>query len=179
MEIPRVEELLRSLMQGLPPGIASGASGLREDLENNFRAVLRANLGKLDLAKEHEITVGQRRGVEGGQIERGKLREALGPQNLGVVRGEGARLCREKQDRFGAGGGRNHEQNEQHRWQQIPRHGLLGRWGMPVDQITVRATAPLRGCWANDGRTLDRGPVTCAVEDAHDDQRLGCLTIEY
>ena len=32
--MPKVEELLRSLMQGLPPGLASGASGLREDLEN-------------------------------------------------------------------------------------------------------------------------------------------------
>jgi BMFP domain-containing protein YqiC len=55
VEIPRVEELLRSLMQGLPPGLASGASGLREDLENNFRAVLRANLGKLDLAGREEF----------------------------------------------------------------------------------------------------------------------------
>ncbi len=55
MEIPKVEELLRSLMQGLPPGLASGASGLREDLENNFRAVLRANLGKLDLAGREEF----------------------------------------------------------------------------------------------------------------------------
>jgi ubiquinone biosynthesis accessory factor UbiK len=55
VEIPRVEELLRSLMQGLPPGLASGASGLREDLENNFRAVLRANLGKLDLAGRDEF----------------------------------------------------------------------------------------------------------------------------
>ncbi len=55
MEIPRVEELLRSLMQGLPPGITSGASGLREDLENNFRSVLRANLGKLDLAGRDEF----------------------------------------------------------------------------------------------------------------------------
>ena len=55
MEMPRVEELLRSLMQGLPPGLASGASGLREDLENNFRAVLRANLGKLDLAGRDEF----------------------------------------------------------------------------------------------------------------------------
>jgi BMFP domain-containing protein YqiC len=55
VEIPRVEELLRSLMQGLPPGLASGASGLREDLENNFRAVLRANLGKLDLAARDEF----------------------------------------------------------------------------------------------------------------------------
>ena len=55
MELPRVEELLRSLMQGLPPGLASGASGLREDLENNFRAVVRANLGKLDLAGREEF----------------------------------------------------------------------------------------------------------------------------
>jgi BMFP domain-containing protein YqiC len=42
-------------MQGLPPGLASGASGLREDLENNFRAVLRANLSKLDLAGRDEF----------------------------------------------------------------------------------------------------------------------------
>ena len=55
MEIPKVEDLLRSLMQGLPPGLASGASGLREDLENNFRAVLRANLGKLELAGREEF----------------------------------------------------------------------------------------------------------------------------
>ena len=55
MELPRVEELLRSLMQGLPPGLASGASGLRADLENNFRAVLRANLGKLDLTGRDEF----------------------------------------------------------------------------------------------------------------------------
>ena len=55
MEIPRVEELLRSLMQGLPPGLASGAAGFREDLENNFRAVLRANLSKLDLAARDEF----------------------------------------------------------------------------------------------------------------------------
>jgi BMFP domain-containing protein YqiC len=55
VEIPKVEELLRSLMQGLPPGLISGASGLREDLENNFRAVLRANLSKLDLTGRDEF----------------------------------------------------------------------------------------------------------------------------
>jgi ubiquinone biosynthesis accessory factor UbiK len=55
VEIPKVEELLRNLMQGLPPGLVSSASGLREDLENNFRAVLRANLGKLDLAGREEF----------------------------------------------------------------------------------------------------------------------------
>ena len=55
MEIPKVEELLRSLMQGLPPGFFSGASGLREDLENNLRTVLRANLTRLDLAGRDEF----------------------------------------------------------------------------------------------------------------------------
>jgi ubiquinone biosynthesis accessory factor UbiK len=55
VEMPKIEELLRNLMQGLPPGLVSGASGLREDLENNFRAVLRANLGKLDLAGREEF----------------------------------------------------------------------------------------------------------------------------
>ncbi len=55
MEMPKIEELLRNLMQGLPPGLVSGASGLREDIENNFRAVLRANLGKLDLAGREEF----------------------------------------------------------------------------------------------------------------------------
>lgn len=55
MEIPKVEELLRGLMQGLPPGLVSGASGLREDIENNFRAVLRANLTRLDLAGREEF----------------------------------------------------------------------------------------------------------------------------
>ncbi len=55
MELPKIEDLLRSLMQGLPPGLVSGAGGLRQDLENNFRAVLRANLGKLDLAGREEF----------------------------------------------------------------------------------------------------------------------------
>ena len=42
MEIPRVEELLRNLMQGLPPGLASGASGLREDIEKVDEPQLKA-----------------------------------------------------------------------------------------------------------------------------------------
>jgi BMFP domain-containing protein YqiC len=55
VEIPRIEELLKKLMQGLPPGALASAGGLREDLENNFRAVLRANLTKLDLAGREEF----------------------------------------------------------------------------------------------------------------------------
>ena len=49
------------------PLITSGASGLREDLENNFRAVLRANLGKLDLAGDTLARVlALRAGLRGG-----------------------------------------------------------------------------------------------------------------
>ena len=55
MEIPRVEELLPRPNAGLTAGLTSGASGLREDLENNFRAVLRADLGRLDLAGHDEF----------------------------------------------------------------------------------------------------------------------------
>ena len=55
VEMPRVEELIRSLMQVLPPGLASGAARLRDDIEENFRQVLRASLGKLDLAGRDEF----------------------------------------------------------------------------------------------------------------------------
>ena len=81
MEIPRVEELLRSLMQGLPPGLASGASGLREDIENNFRAVLRANLGKLDLAGREEFDA-QRKVLERTRARLEELVQELGPEGF-------------------------------------------------------------------------------------------------
>jgi BMFP domain-containing protein YqiC len=68
VEMPRVEDLLRSLMQGLPPGLASGAAGLREDIENNLRAVLRSNLGKLDLAGREEFDA-QRKVLERTRFE--------------------------------------------------------------------------------------------------------------
>jgi ubiquinone biosynthesis accessory factor UbiK len=51
METPKLEDLVRGLMQGLPPGVGH----LREDLETNFRAVLRANLTKLDLTGREEF----------------------------------------------------------------------------------------------------------------------------
>jgi ubiquinone biosynthesis accessory factor UbiK len=51
METPKLEDLVRGLMQGLPPGVGH----LRDDLEKNFRAVLRANLTKLDLTGREEF----------------------------------------------------------------------------------------------------------------------------
>ncbi|MEZ5474014.1 MAG: accessory factor UbiK family protein [Steroidobacteraceae bacterium] len=46
-----VEDLLSGLLKGLPQGVAH----LRQDIEQNFRAVLRANLAKLDLTGRDEF----------------------------------------------------------------------------------------------------------------------------
>lgn len=48
----RIDDLARRLFDSLPPT----ARGLRDDLEANFRAVLRANLTRLDLLARDEFT---------------------------------------------------------------------------------------------------------------------------
>ncbi|MFM7708180.1 MAG: accessory factor UbiK family protein [Gammaproteobacteria bacterium] len=48
----RIEDLVRRLMESIPPGVR----GLQQDLESNFRAVLRANLARLDLVARDEFT---------------------------------------------------------------------------------------------------------------------------
>jgi BMFP domain-containing protein YqiC len=48
----RIEDLVRRLMESIPPGLR----GLQHDLESNFRAVLRANLARLDLVARDEFT---------------------------------------------------------------------------------------------------------------------------
>lgn len=48
----RIEDLVRRLMESIPPGVR----GLQHDLESNFRAVLRANLARLDLVARDEFT---------------------------------------------------------------------------------------------------------------------------
>jgi ubiquinone biosynthesis accessory factor UbiK len=88
VEIPKVEELLRSLMQGLPPGLASGANGLREDLENNFRAVLRNNLSKLDLAGREEFDA-QRKVLERTRARLEELEKRVAELELKVTNASG------------------------------------------------------------------------------------------
>jgi len=88
VEIPRVEELLRNLMQGLPPGLASVASGLREDIENNFRAVLRANLGKLDLAGREEFDA-QRKVLERTRARLEELEKRVAELELKLTNSSG------------------------------------------------------------------------------------------
>lgn len=53
MENLRIDELARRLFEGLP----ETARTMRRDIESNFRAVLQASLGKLDLATRNEFEV--------------------------------------------------------------------------------------------------------------------------
>ena len=56
METLRIEEIARRLMDNLPPALRA----TQRDLESNFRAVLRASLGKLDLVTRDEFDVQSR-----------------------------------------------------------------------------------------------------------------------
>ncbi len=53
MEGPRIDDIARRLFEGLP----ESARILRRDVESNFRAVLQASLGKLDLTTRSEFDV--------------------------------------------------------------------------------------------------------------------------
>jgi len=48
-----IENLARKLAESMPEGLRT----VREDLENNFRSVLRASLSKLDLVTRDEFDV--------------------------------------------------------------------------------------------------------------------------
>jgi hypothetical protein len=51
MEQFRIDEIARRLFESVPPAFRS----MQQDLETNFRAVLRASLGKLDLVTRDEF----------------------------------------------------------------------------------------------------------------------------
>jgi len=51
METPRIDEIVRRLLESVPPGVRA----VQKDLESNFRAVLRASLTKLDLVSRDEF----------------------------------------------------------------------------------------------------------------------------
>lgn len=56
METFRIDEIARRLIDNLPPALRA----TQRDLESNFRAVLRASLGKLDLVTRDEFDVQSR-----------------------------------------------------------------------------------------------------------------------
>jgi BMFP domain-containing protein YqiC len=51
MDSMRIDEIARRLFESVPPAIRT----VQKDLENNFRAVLRASLTKLDLVARDEF----------------------------------------------------------------------------------------------------------------------------
>ena len=53
MTTESIEDIARKLTDALPEGLRS----VREDLENNFRSVLRSSLTKLDLVTREEFEV--------------------------------------------------------------------------------------------------------------------------
>ena len=64
----RIDELARRLAETLPPALR----GMQQDVESNFRAVLQAGLGKLELVTREEFDTQTR------VLERTRLRlEAL------------------------------------------------------------------------------------------------------
>jgi BMFP domain-containing protein YqiC len=56
MDTFRIDDIARRLMDNLPPALRA----TQRDLESNFRAVLRAGLGKLDLVTREEFDVQSR-----------------------------------------------------------------------------------------------------------------------
>ncbi len=51
MDTMRIDEIARRLMERVPPALKS----VQSDLENNFRAILRDRLSKLDLVSRDEF----------------------------------------------------------------------------------------------------------------------------
>lgn len=51
MDIPGLDAIARRLAESVPPALRT----LQQDLESNFRAVLRASLGKLDLVTREDF----------------------------------------------------------------------------------------------------------------------------
>jgi BMFP domain-containing protein YqiC len=51
MDAPRIDEIARRLLERVPPALRS----VQADLENNFRAVLRERLSRLDLVSRDEF----------------------------------------------------------------------------------------------------------------------------
>lgn len=51
----KIDDLVRRLLGSLPTSLQDSAQGLRRDIEANFRAVLQANLTRLDLLSRDEF----------------------------------------------------------------------------------------------------------------------------
>ena len=58
IDLTQLDELARRLSSLVPPGLRGPAAGeLRDELQQNFKSVLQAGLGKLDLVTREEFDV--------------------------------------------------------------------------------------------------------------------------
>jgi BMFP domain-containing protein YqiC len=81
MNTPRIDEIVRRLVESVPPGVRA----VQQDLESNFRAVLRASLSKLDLVSRDEFDAQMR------VLERTRARlEELEKRVAGMAAAKGA-----------------------------------------------------------------------------------------
>ena len=80
MDSPRIDEIARRLLEAVPPGVRA----LQQDLENNFRAVLRASLTKLDLVSRDEFDA-QTRVLERTRARLEELERRVAEMERGVV----------------------------------------------------------------------------------------------
>ena len=80
MDSFRIDDIARRLMENLPPALRA----TQRDLESNFRAVLRASLGKLDLVTRDEFDTQSR------VLERTRARLEALEARVKVMEGGGA-----------------------------------------------------------------------------------------
>lgn len=81
----RIDQIARRLFESVPPAVRS----VQQDLESNFRAVLRSSLGKLDLVTRDEfdtqtrVLERTRARLEQLEAQVRQLEEALGTGSSG------------------------------------------------------------------------------------------------
>ena len=57
MQAFSLDDIAHRLFDSVPQGLSQGLHGMRQDLEANFRVVLRNSLGKLDVVTRDEFDV--------------------------------------------------------------------------------------------------------------------------
>lgn len=95
MNTPKIDEIVRRLLESVPPGVRA----VQKDLESNFRAVLRASLTKLDLVSRDEFDAQMR------VLERTRARLEELERRVAAMDGSGAEAAGEGGDAPGDGGG--------------------------------------------------------------------------
>jgi ubiquinone biosynthesis accessory factor UbiK len=96
MNTPKIDEIVRRLVESVPPAVRA----VQQDLESNFRAVLRASLTKLDLVSRDEFDAQMR------VLERTRARlEELERRVAGLDGGSAAQAAGVAGGAPGGGGG--------------------------------------------------------------------------